>query len=442
MKSKIRFIATLTSLVTTLLVLVLVLPISIYAARQANVNGSGNLIYKQELSVNDQKTRLEESGFHTTSSLILQKMTDGLYGEIDTTNEVNRNKALNGFRQKAIDYNILSFKLYKKIDCSGEDKEIYQLEVVLDFSQFTLSSYAGSSIGYYNDIIWSKIVDSNNNLTPYTIKLNAINYYTGADTNENYDITFVSEDGTYGIVFSNSGSALQNFEYVFTYRVVLNTLPEKTDDMKNYGLRSGAFVFVEGYGILPSILTIDFSKTNIYADSSNNIYGFDFDGDQINLFNNNHLHFVGSNNNHYLAAILIADEYLKQLKNSNAEISIYGEQNEEHTILCKLYNDSGWKVRVIDSQEYTNGLVDSQRISITNMCFWLSKNNITDVTIYHQKVKANENGILYFDKENLLEVKYRESQTHSGWQEVYYVSNNEIIGYFNANEIDVNVTTN
>lgn len=455
MKSKIRFIATLTSLVTTLLVLVLVLPISIYAAGQANVNGRGGLTsVPKKQQIND----LSDLGFHASGddkyTINLQSM-QAISGDVES------------LKQKAISGGVLSYELYKKINCQDSKQYLYELQVVLDFSNFNIATYSQRFIQYYNQIAFCSDISG----------LALYDFYTGNIIESNINVKFTTNTtndrtGYKLSLFKNENIYDESATIQYAYRIILNNYYDKEGNLGSISLNHKCLkmydtsneTIIESNlknGVTPAVIYIDISKMKFSYDTNGSVVGIVFASsggiEDTDLTDNNHIHVIGENNNQYEVGLQITKDYISY--HNDYEVSIYKkEANYKYAILCKVLfvpelDTDGEPIKqgyinfiVIDDAYYTDtNLNDVQRRAITNMCFWIKKNNLTSVVgqyakgilIYHQKIDSN----MAFAGDP-IEVAYRESQTHSGWQEVYYVSNNEIIGYFNANEIDVNVTTN
>ena len=466
MKSKIRFIATLISLVTTLLVLVLVLPISIYAARQANVSGSGNLSFFPPKVQDDS---LKSLGFHATggdkNTINLQTMRfEDVYGEEQ------------GLKQLAMNNGFLSYELYRKIDCTDSSSYVYELSVVVDFSSYNILTYSQQCMQYYNLIAFY----IENSTTPnlllasqplydfYSGKIiDFVNVYVEANAvvkHEDNKVTNLINDYTISLESTNNVGTYEGTNVQYVYRIILNNYYNDSGELGNIVLKNHCFEWYDEDNLTTDEINIcktkDVAPAIVYLDFSNMTFdkpetgedggNFDLIGvdlgenvSNVELTSNKHIHMIGKNDIQHEAGLVMAEKYISN--QTDYEISIYGNTAiHKYSILCKIKNDDKVanyvNITVVDAASYeSSSLNDAQRKAITNMCFWLSKNEISDALIYHQKIDSN----MAFAGDP-IQVAYREStsNTHSGWQEVYYVSNNEIIGYFNANEIDVNVTTN
>ncbi len=461
MKSKIRFIATMISLVTTLLVLVLVLPISIYAARQANVSGSGSLNFVPPAVQDDD---LESLGFHATgggdNTITLGSMEEPS-GDIA------------GLKAKAIQNNVLRYELYRKIDCSNASNYVYELAVVVDFSNYNIRTYSRFCLQYYNQIAFN----CTNGLLFSEQPL--YDFYSGEIidyVNVSVVASMIESANLYG--YDISLKSTQNaYEYPrdsvkYVYRIILNNYYNNSGELDNIVLNNRCFkwyddrnltenqiVTYQSSNIEPAIVYLDFSnmkfdKPKTEEDGGNfELIGIDLgsDGFRVDLTNNKHIHIIGKSDIQHEAGLVMAEKYISN--QTEYEISIYGNTAiHKYSILCKIKNDDKVanyvNITVVDAASYeSSSLNDTQRKAITNMCFWLSKNEISDALIYHQKIDSN----MAFAGDP-IQVAYREStsDTHpaSNWYEVYYVDNDDvinneiIIGYFDANVIDVNVTTN
>lgn len=450
MKTKIRFITTIISLVATLLVLIIALPISIYAARTATISGSGNLIYENELSVNDQKTLLANCGFSVTGSTNLQDM-----GDMESSSIIFNNPAQ--CRTMAMNNNVLRFELYQKVNCKNTTERIYELQVVLDFSQFSsIKKYSGGFMGFYNNIVFANdIVDGQE--VPFSYLLPCYDFYSGQTIG----------NGNYSLKFSTTKSSTQNTIEGYTlelkddngtsqmvelcYKIILNYNSDSSVELGGDCFKvlqtSSKTDFTINNQIIPSTIYIDFSKSNIKLDEYNKPIGLTLPSSN-DLSDNKHIHILGINDGQFAAALSIFEKYVMDNIKEKYEFSIYRKNTENsHNILCKLDGSSSdankATILVIDDKYYGDSLVDEQRIALVRMCLWLYNSNITDAIVSHQKIDIN----MAFAG-NPMQVGYRESTSASHpsneWKEVYYASSDVIIGYFNfvESKIDVNVTTN
>lgn len=402
MHRKIRLITTLFTILSLSIIISISLPLAIYAATSAKINGNGSLNVTEIINVENQKDALKACGLHPTGNNA-NYMTLGDMKESDLKNPSTlRNEAINTAK-------ILSFSLYKKIDCvinaDGSQDEIYMLQVNLDFSAYNIFSYASNCITYFNRIVFATTETGEN----YQINLNIYDYYTGVLI-DNANVTFNPD---YSI---NVQVDQEVIEVDFSYNIVLNTLPEREliGNEDKYGIRSNAFTMQDK---IPSLILIDLSKTNIYLDE-NGLHGFEYDTDNNFIFSNevNHYHFIASKDEQLAAAMFIAKEYANY--DTDSEISLYKRLgSNQYQIECKInINDSNLKIIVIDKEAET-----MDTLGIINMAKWCINNLENDTyQIYNQSVDENHR---FSGNEKLVEIVNDGSQ--------YNVSiDGEIIGSF------------
>ncbi len=377
MHRKLRLITTLFTLLSISILLMIAIPLGVYAATSAYITGSGKL--SVELSPSNQKDLLKSAGLHATGSGSTYTLADM---EIDDLNNPAENR-----RVAMEDANILSFNLYKKASCEQNNEQIYQLEVKLDFSNYDIHSYAGDCINFYNIIVFAK----NNDGSDFTQNLPVIDYYTGKQLEDengnllNANVVFNSED--YAIVTTIGGNSI---DVVFTYNISLNTLPKKEDDTSsNYGYREDCFNIDNEttLGKVPKLITLDLSETNISIDENGNLIGFEYDGNsEGKLSNVSHIHFVASADSQLEAAMLVAKGYATNAV-SNVEIALYKKvSNNAYKIECKINIDTDIiNIIVVDITEN-----EINKTGIINMVKWCI-NNMTneEYVIYSQPVDIN-----------------------------------------------------
>ncbi len=424
MRKKIRLLTTLFSLLIVGVLLVISTTIGLSAASSANVSGSGNLSYTKPLDPSETKDILEAAGIHVTG---LQD--DGSYqaqsnNKYTATTLEDNSEA----RQNAFENEILSFELYKKIDCETQ-KPMIELQVVIDLSRFNLRRYAREFLEHYNYIVFYTDETTCSNIKIYDFYND--NYYESTDLTIN--------NGSFSV--SNNFS---NLPLKYAYKVIVNSaqyINENQENSSNLRLSNGCFNMTALVNNeLPNVIYVDFSQTNISVEETENDlivngieYGDDKDvqnPDQVDLTNIQHIHVIGSNNNHYKAAMVLVSDYLADHK--DYEISIYKKINTyTYSILAKFMYYNDLTIDVVDSVYNDSGsLTDLERQSLIDMSYWVQR-YINDVTvlIYHQKVNAD----MSFNLNERYQISYIiDSSKGENWYRVYYVDSNEVIGYFNG----------
>ena len=376
MHRKLRLITTLFTLLSISILLMIAIPLGLYAATSANISGSGKLSI--ELSPSNQRDLLKDAGLHATGKGSTYTLDDVKIEELDNPAE-NRRVAMEEAK-------ILSFNLYKKASCEQNNKQIYQLEVKLDFSNYDIHSYASDCINHYNIIVFAKN-NKNNDESDFTQNLPVIDYYTGkqlGDENGNLlyaNVVFNSED--YTIVTTIGENSI---DVVFTYNIVLNTLPKKEDVISDhYGYREDCFNIT--LGKVPELITLDLSETDIGIDENCNLIGFEYDGNsEGKLSNVSHIHFVATVDSQLEAAMLVAKGYATNAV-SDVEIALYKKiSNNAYEIECKINIDTDTiNIIVVDITEN-----EINKTGIINMVKWCM-NNMTneEYLIYSQPVDVN-----------------------------------------------------
>ena len=414
MHRKLRLITTLFTLLSVSVLLMIAIPLGVYAATSAYITGSGKLSV-EKVNLDEQKANLDAAGFHTTSGgSILQAM------------EKPQEDKVSEYRNNSKTSNILSYTLYKKIDCKTQT-ETFELEITLDFSHQLIAEYARYCFGYYNEIIFAK--------ESYTETMNLVNYNSGLTINENVEVTF-NESGLYFTInniaydynLATSGNMVNDIGLNYSYHIILNS---------NTTLRNNCFKMNQDSSSLiriPDVTYIDISNTNIYLDSEG-VHGIEFGDDlsKIEFTDNNHIHVIGSNDSQLGAGLYISNLYINshegQIEDKSFEIALYKKHNNAHTLLCKVSYNNGLVIDVIDSKYYSNGLDNEQRYAILNMCYWII-NNMTEVDqliIYHQLVNSD---LIFADRKKMDYQLYPE--LGENWYVVSYTEDETIIGYFNS----------
>lgn len=430
MKTKIRFITTIISLVAALLVLIIALPISIYAARTATISGSGNLYFKE--SIETQNTKLKDAGFATTSSngttINLQRM------EEKPDNPMNS-------KYNAMNSGILRYKLYRKVDCENSTEYTNEFQVILDFSRFNILKYSQNFLYYYNDIALCENIE---NIPLY-------NFYSGAIEKNNVTVKLNEQkDGLILEYQENDTNHIESVELV--YRIILNNY-YVNGEIDNIQLSNKCFKFDSNdsttpqINIIPKIIYIDISQMQLFYTNGTLVgirFGSDGDISGTDLTDSKHIHVIGANDSQYEIGLIITKEYIAS--HSDYEVSIYKKISEDrYSILCKVESVSNSvKITVIDDAYYSSDTFnDAQKTSILNMCYWLNAHSVTNVNVYHQRIKED----MSFTN-SATEIFYGADDQNKDLYRVYYNQVNDqgenievVIGYFDNKGI-VNVTTN
>ncbi len=429
MRTKIRLITTILSLSLVCICVVFGVSLSLKAASNIDISGGGGgLSFTPEISIDDQKNILEASGFHATGDRITLQMEDDYTSITQDANLEAKNNAINN--------KILSFELYKKIDCDTQ-LEIYELQIVLDFSKFNIVRYAGEFLLHYNYVVFYT------NESNYHI--NMYNFYSGENL------------GEYILTLGNGGFSINidTNNITYTYKIILNSV--NYDDVDDLYLPNNCFNIEEVISIndqnnqTPNVIYLDFSNTNIIVEKNSDgelvlngiAYGSDIGSsappEEISLSNIPHFHIIGSTNSQYEAAMVLVKDYITS-GHDNYEMSIYSKNGAySYSILAKLSYLNGLVVDVVDDTYYSDSnLNDTQRKAILDMCYWVVTNldNI-NIAIYHQKV----NDDMSFNTSARYEVNYElDSNKGAGWYRAYYTSDNTLIGYFNSNNYQISFT--
>lgn len=426
MHRKIRLIATLFTILSLSIIISISLPLAIYAATSANINGSGNL---SVIDVETQIDDLEALGFNCSGS------HQDIYFNMQEMEKPTEDN-IKIYREKAQNSNFLRYYLAKKIDCYSMET-IYELRIVLDFSNQPILEYAANCIGYYNDIVFSS----------HTETLNISNFYTGEILARNINVTFDSNGASF--IYDNQTYRLGNqtgnetLNFTYSYQIIINSFEYEGNYTE---LRNHTFQLIDDGTTISKVQTpyvtyIDISKTNIYLDDSG-IHGISFrnnDYDGIQLTNNNHIHILGSTNEQLGAGLYITSLYVSERNSSLNEenrfkISVYKQISQNaYKILCKVeyLASNSIIINVIDDKYYNNvnELAKEQKESLLNMCYWLEKNNLEQVisyTLYHQLVNEN---MSFGSKYEVIYVE--DSSKGDNWYKVTY-TDNTLIGYFNS----------
>lgn len=423
MHRKLRLITTLFTLLSISILLIIAIPLGLYAATSAYISGSGKLSV-EKIDLAEQETILKNAGFHTTSN----------GSNLQTMPKPSEDK-VSGYRNAAKESNILSFILYEKIDCKTR-KETFELEIVLDFSRQLINEYSQNCFGYYNEIIFAN--------ESYTETLNLIDYNTGTTINENVVVTFNNKGLSFSLdnnkynydltTDNNDNSIALNY----CYRIILNNDATLKDNCFKMEPESSSSIRI------PDVTYIDISNTSIYLDGGV-VHGIDFGTEihKIEFTDNNHIHVVGSNESQLGAGLYISNLYINshegQINNSSFEIALYAKSYTAHTLLCKVSYDNGLIISVIDSKYYGNVLDNEQRYAILNMCYWII-NNMTEVdqlTIYHQLVNSD---LIFADRKKVDYTLY--PALGENWYVASYSEDENVIGYFNSKSREIKYELN
>lgn len=432
MRTKIRLITTILSLSLVCICLVFGVSLSLKAASNIDISGGGGgLSFTPEISIDNQKNILNNSGFSATGDPINLQRTSAYTPNTQDKNLQARNNAINN--------QILSFELYKKIDCDTQ-LEIYELQIVLDISSFNIVRYAGEFLLHYNYVVFYT-KDTNYSINMY-------DFYSGMSLGE-YNLTL----GNGGFSINIDTNNITNITY--TYKIILNSV--NYDDVDDLYLPNNCFNIEVVISIndqnnqTPNVIYLDFSNTNVIVEKNSDgelilngiAYGSDIGSsappEGISLSNIPHFHIIGSTNSQYEAAMVLVKDYITSGHN-NYKMSIYSKNDAySYSILTKLSYSSGLVVDVVDDTYYSdNNLSETQRKAILNMCYWVVTNleNI-NIAIYHQKV----NDDMSFNTSARYEVNYEpDSSKGEGWYRGYYTSDNTTIGYFNSDNYQISFT--
>lgn len=442
MRTKIRLITTILSLSLVCICLVFGVSLSLKAASNIYISSQGNLSVDGNLSGKEQADLLERMGFKCSG------LHQDVYFNFQEMKKPENNEQIGEYLRIAKENDVLRFELYEKIDCATQ-KGTYELQVVLDFSDFNIIEMAANSFSYYNDIVFSN----------HTESVDLVNFYTG-EVIANVELTFSTSGVTFnynGVKYSLTSSGTDNtISFIYGYKFILSCFTS-VDDESNIvytELRDDTFSFIpdgstEELAIrVPDVTYLDLSQGDVYLDDNGNLHGIALRNNMdISLTDNNHIHILGSNNDQLEVGLYIADQYVNANSNDASEInlfevSLYQVSGYRHSIVTKVEpndNDSGIIINVIDDTYYSdNNLSETQRKAILNMCYWVVTNleNI-NIAIYHQKVKDD----MSFNTSARYEVNYEPDLSKGeGWYRGYYTSDNTTIGYFNSDNYQISFT--
>ena len=417
MRKKIRLLTTLFSLLIVVVLLIISTTIGLSAASNVNVFGSGNLSYEVTMEPSEQKKLLDSIGFHATGSgnrITLGDMEEPSPDELTT------------MRELAINNDLLKFELYKKVNCqleTGETKYVYELQVVLDFSNFNIYTYSGEFLLYFNQIVFCESLSN--------IKL--YDFYTGVELANDITINFSKVGNDYEYEILSSITSIENITHRLAYKIVLNDYYDDNGNFANIIIENYAFCFMAENdtfnGGFINTIYLDLSEKNIsYNSETNSLVGIEFKKSiaGTKLSDNNHIHIIGKTNNQYEAGLFLAKEYISG--HNDYEISIYRKLADyKYEILCKVqYNDS---INNVEINVVSNGTKDSQvdKQSLIDMCYWVEVNiDDSKPKVYYQLV----------DSDKLFAARYEvhwELESEN-WYTVYYNfdSNRITIGRFNS----------
>lgn len=417
MRKKIRLLTTLFSLLIVGFLLVISTTIGLSAASNVNVFGSGNLSY--EVLPEVQEDTLNNMGFHATGG---DKNTINL----STMEPVSESKlTVDELKENSINSGILKFELYKKVNCQPKTDEtnyVYELQVVLDFSNFNIQRYSQRCLMYFNEIAFYGGISN----------INLYDFYTGEILESGLSISFPNYSNN-NYEYEISSTELNELTHRLAYKIILNDYYDNSGNLGNIDIRNNAFSFMNN-GVdagAPNTIYLDLSRKQIsYDDETNSLVGIVFgtsDGIEDTLLSdNNHIHIIGETNNQYEAGLFLAKEYISG--HNDYEISIYRKLADyKYEILCKVqYNDS---INNVEINVVSNGTKDSQvdKQSLIDMCYWVEVNiDDSKPKVYYQLV----------DSDKLFAARYEvhwELESEN-WYTVYYNfdSNRITIGRFNS----------
>ena len=439
MRTKIRLITTILSLSLVCICLVFGVSLSLKAASNVDISGQGNLSVDGNLSGKDQAGLLEKMGFNCSG------LHQDVYFNFQEMKKPENSAQIGEYLREAKANDVLSFELYEKIDCKTQEKA-YELQVVLDFSDFNIIEMAANSFSYYNDIVFSN----------HTESVDLVNFYTG-EVIANVELTFSTSGVTFnynGVKYSLTSSGTDNtISFIYGYKFILSCFTS-VDDESNIvytELRDDTFSFIpdgstEELAIrVPDVTYLDLSQGDVYLDDNGNLHGIALRNNMdISLTDNNHIHILGSNNDQLEVGLYIADQYVNANSNDASktnifEVSLYQVSGYRHSIVTKVEpDDNGIIINVVDNAYYSDSNLNyTQRKAILDMCYWVETNltNITNISIYHQKVTSE----MSFDTNARYEVSYElDSSKGEDWYRVYYTSDSDnAIGYFNSNNYQI-----
>lgn len=420
------------------ILLMIIVSTSLYAASNAYILGNGNLTVDSgsDLPVEEQKGELKDFGLHATGS---EEVTLAQMEPFPTT---DTDAAIKTARDNAIESGFLSYEFYKKIDCSHDKNYIYEMQVVLDFSNYNIAVYSKYCLLYYNQIAF---YENLNNIIIY-------DFYTGevVDTEINPDgstnLALEINKNSYNLTLKAGN---KNYAIQFTYKIILNNLYAEDGNLKSISLNNLCFKMNEKENqgvVVPEIVYIDISEKEFAYAADKSIVGITFGSsggiEKTDLTDKHHIHVIGKNDLQYEVGLSITMDYISS--HSEYEVSIYKKEGiNKYAILCQVNSSvyaEGTKVDfvIVDGKNYADDiLVVEQREAIVNAWYWLSKNIVlSDIRMYHQKVDENRHFL-----GSALEVTYRETTIGAvSWNEVYYIESGNIIGYFNESGIDIEVS--
>ena len=442
MRTKIRLITTILSLSLVCICLLFGVSLSLKAASNIYISGQGNLSVDGNLSGKEQADLLERMGFKCSG------LHQDVYFNFQKMKKPENNEQIGEYLRIAKENDVLRFELYEKIDCPTQ-KGTYELQVVLDFSDFNIIEMAANSFSYYNDIVFSN----------HTESVDLVNFYTG-EVIANVELTFSTSGVTFnynGVKYSLTSSGTDNtISFIYGYKFILSCFTS-VDDESNIvytELRDDTFSFIpdgstEELAIrVPDVTYLDLSQGDVYLDDNGNLHGIALRNNMdISLTDNNHIHILGSNNDQLEVGLYIADQYVNANSNDASktnifEVSLYQVSGYRHSIVTKVEpDDNGIIINVVDNAYYSDSNLNyTQRKAILDMCYWVETNltNITNISIYHQKVTSE----MSFDTNARYEVSYElDSSKGEDWYRVYYTSDSDnAIGYFNSNNYQISFT--
>lgn len=438
MRTKIRLITTILSLSLVCICLVFGISLSLKAANNIDISGQGNLSVDGNLSGKEQADLLESMGFKCSG------LHQDVYFNFQKMKKPENNAQIGEYLRIAKENDVLRFELYEKIDCATQ-KGTYELQVVLDFSDFNIIEMAAYSFLHYNDIVFSD----------HTESVDLVDFYTGEVIKEGVDLIFSTTDVTFNydeVNYSLTSPSTDNtISFIYGYKFILSCYTYEDESTE---LRNNTFKFQEENSQeeltirVPNATYLDLSQGNVYLDDNGNLHGIALRNNMdISLTDNNHIHILGSNNDQLEVGLYIANQYVNANSNDASEtnlfeVSLYQVSGYRHSIVTKVEpnnNDSGIIINVIDNTYYSNNnLNETQRKAILDMCYWVVTHldNI-NIAIYHQKV----NDDMSFNTSARYEVNYEpDSSKGEGWYRGYYTSDNTLIGYFNSNNYQISFT--
>lgn len=414
MRHKFRLIATLLSLALVIVVFSVGVPLALKAAQNASVTGSGSLNY--EFTYSNQKSILEECGFHVTGNgpyiLQMQESSDDSGGGGGSSSGGFDSTQMSTYREKAIENNILRFELYEKKDCNDSIKTIYELQIVLDFHNFGILDYAKYSVGWYNKIVFAKTSDGSGGTTDFTTSVDLYDFETGEKKNNSGSITVTFHTDTtntsnpyyYCLSCSDGSTICENANKTYVFKIILSKAQDANNEENTY-LRNNSFYFYDfkekdtkktkasdddnkiDKDKAP-IVYLDFSYTALSTETSGNtttLKGIKFgespkenknslasssdnDMSEVELTQNKHIHMIGNTDTMCNSVLELAEEYITDHNKSKAsrddnnyQIDIYKKNSEySYTYLYKVTYNGSLSVTTI-SKENKEGSEEDQQ---------------------------------------------------------------------------------